>query len=194
MDKIFFVVKRAHHATLKFARPLLAQFGLTPARFDLLYALTEDGLERTQMALRRALGVARATISEMLSALERIGLVERTRDRDKRTWLVRLTAKGLAAMNAAVEATMHSGFVPVTVDGVLACESHDVDPAFEREALDCSLRRLRDAFGDCASHSLYEEDLDLIEGCLIALDDPLGEFSPDTNLFSEQRAPSRSDG
>ncbi len=175
---MFFVVKRAHHATLKFARPVLAEFGLTPARFDLLYALTERGIDNTQMALRRALGVARATISEMLSALERIGLIARARDRDRRTWRVALTERGRAALDAAVDATMHSGFVPVAVDGILTEHDHDVSEIERRETLEYALSHLRRAFGDGASPRMYEEDLDLIEGSLIDFDDPFGEFAP----------------
>ena len=177
MDRLFFVVKRAHHATLKFARPILADFGLTPARFDLLYALTERGIDNTQIAIRRALGVARSTISEMLSALERIGLVERTRDgNDRRTWRITLTPAGRAALDAVVDATMHRGFVPVTVDGILI--DGFCDEAQQRETIEYALGLLRNAFGDRASPPMYEEDLDLIEGCLIAVDDPHGEFAP----------------
>lgn len=185
MDRIFFVVKRAHHATLKFARPILAEFGLTPARFDLLYALTEDGIGRTQMALRHALGVARATISEMLSALERIGLVARTRDRDRRTWRVMLTDAGRAALDAAVEATMHSGFVPVAVDGILTERDCDVSELERRESLEYALNHLRRAFGESASRRMYEQDLDLIEGSLISFTDPFDEFLPTKRGASE---------
>jgi len=183
MDRVFFVVKRAHLATLRFSRKVLAPFGLTPARFDVLYALTESEIERTQSGLRRALDVARATISEMLTTLERLGLVARTRGLDRRTWEVTLTAKGQSALDAAVAHTMDDGLVPLTVDGILAEDDVEVDPAVERDALEASVRRLRDAFGDGASWWLYRPDLDCIEGSLTSPENPFSESLPiATNL------------
>lgn len=166
MDPVFFALKRAHHSTLKFLRPMLASLGLTPARFDLLYVVAESTDGVPQSALRKALGVARATISEMLLSLERIGLVVRERATDRRTWSVRLTAKAITALWRAIDIGMHSGFVPLTVDGALTRRDAERDSYDSRIALDDYLGSLRRACGDTVQRDLYEWDLDLIEGSM----------------------------
>jgi hypothetical protein len=44
MHEAFFSLKRAHHSVLRIGRPLLLDMGLTPARFDLLFALKLNAL------------------------------------------------------------------------------------------------------------------------------------------------------
>ena len=78
VHNIFFGLKRAHHGTLRITRKLLAAFGLTAARFDLLYAVKKERRGILQSALRKVLGVSRATVSRMLASLEELGLVRRT--------------------------------------------------------------------------------------------------------------------
>ena len=177
MDRVFFELKRGHIETEKWGRCVLARFGLTPARFDVLFAL-DGAFEMTQTALRRMLGVARATISEMLALLERLELVVRTRaDRDRRTWLVELTSKGAAVFRRAAEATMHNGYVPLVVDSALCANHVERDSFVERHLFAHRVWHLLATFGTPPS-ALYEQDLDLIEGAIADIDDPLGEFEP----------------
>ena len=152
MEAVFFSAKRAHHAGLKFCRDLLAGSGLTPARFDLLYALANTGA-KTQMALRKALGVARATISEMLEALEMVGLVRREPDaQDRRTLRVALTDKGRAAVSHAYEKCVASGAATIAVDCAFGAHDNDQLRYQFEEACTC----LRKAFHDEALDPLYE--------------------------------------
>lgn len=120
MDAVFFASKRAHYAGVRFVRPLVAAVGLTPARFDLMAAV--EGLTiPTQRELRRTLGVARATLSEMLGALEGLGLVKRWACWfDMRTRLVELTALGRSLVRRVREKWMDSGEVTLAVDACLA--------------------------------------------------------------------------
>lgn len=77
MDTTFFNLKRAHHRTLAAARKLLAPFGITPARYDLLrtvYEYDEVGCME-QHTLLRILGVSAPTVSRMLKSLVQLGLV-----------------------------------------------------------------------------------------------------------------------
>jgi DNA-binding MarR family transcriptional regulator len=98
MDAILFGMKRGHQAALRFEHGVLAPFGLTPARFDMLYALGQR-LSVRQSELRRELGVARSTVSRMLASLERLGWVERTpREHTRR---IRLTPAGVALLRRA---------------------------------------------------------------------------------------------
>ena len=96
MHPLPFLFKRVHHRMLFFARPFARFFNTTPARADMLERLRCGAL---QSALPYRLGVSRATISRMLIALERLGLVVRTpyhrsgRTYRRKKW-VDLTAEG----------------------------------------------------------------------------------------------------
>jgi MarR family transcriptional regulator for hemolysin len=93
MDDLLFAYKRVHLAGNRRALMLLAAFGVTPARFDLMRMLYgRETFAMAQSALRAELGVARATVSRMLKALEKLHLVERKTDElDRRTKTVTLT-------------------------------------------------------------------------------------------------------
>jgi DNA-binding MarR family transcriptional regulator len=99
MDAILFGLKRAHHASLRFGHAVLAPFGLTPARFDAMFALHREGGFMAQSKLRRSLGIARSTMTRMLVSLERLGLLERTPRRYTR--LVRMTQVGASVVRRA---------------------------------------------------------------------------------------------
>jgi len=72
-----FTLKRAHYASLKVLRPFTLPLDLTPARFDLLYALHLNRYHRPfQWWLARVLGVTRATVCKMIGALRRLGMIE----------------------------------------------------------------------------------------------------------------------
>jgi DNA-binding MarR family transcriptional regulator len=73
---------------------MLSRLALTPARFDVLFLLHRDmsrGDSKRQSAVRKALGVSRATICKMMQLLARLGFVERKRDgRQVDVWLTDL--------------------------------------------------------------------------------------------------------
>jgi DNA-binding MarR family transcriptional regulator len=102
MNAHFFGTKRAFHGILRIMRKPLASFGLTAARYDMLFAIfggvpTPDrhGNQTSQRELRRKLGVHKSVISRMLRSLERIGLVTRRRfSGDRRQFWVELTRAG----------------------------------------------------------------------------------------------------
>ncbi len=84
MHAVFFGLKRAHQGTLRITRGVLTALGLTAARFDLLFAVKKSsryGLN--QSALRKVLGVSRATVSRMLASTRRAG-ARATRGHDGR--------------------------------------------------------------------------------------------------------------
>lgn len=110
MHTMFFEMKHAHLAALRFSRPDAALVGLTPARIDMLRAICEAGSGISQKVLRSSLCVSAATTSIMVRALETLGFVSRRPDRrDARTWWVRLTAVGTAALRWIYHATHGSG-------------------------------------------------------------------------------------
>jgi DNA-binding MarR family transcriptional regulator len=81
MHNLTFVLKRAHHNTLRMLRPIAAKHDLTPARFDLLNILLLRDFHQQvmpyQAAIARALGLCRSTICKMVKALVKAGFVER---------------------------------------------------------------------------------------------------------------------
>ncbi len=111
MNAHFFGTKRAFHAILRITRKPLASFGLTAARYDMLYAIyggvpkpeSESSYYLTEQGeLRRKLGVHKSVVSRMVRSLEEIGLVARRRGyRDRRRRWVELTKAGIARLRDA---------------------------------------------------------------------------------------------
>jgi len=100
MNTVFFGLKRAYYGTLRGMRKPLKKLGLTPARVDLLTAVARSG-ERTlglrvclQRELRDVLGVVASTLTQMIQALEKLGLVKRSWAHDRRFRVVELTERG----------------------------------------------------------------------------------------------------
>jgi len=157
MHAAFFGLKRAHQSTLRICRPVLAKMRLTPARFDLLYALMQrrDGMFQTP--LRRTLGVSGATVSRMLDALEDLGLVERRKDPiDRRRKLVALTALGRERITGAHKDLTRSGWAQLAVDSALGAEGrrtpwHHGACVEEMARLNDLLGAFRHAFRDTGS-------------------------------------------
>jgi DNA-binding MarR family transcriptional regulator len=175
MDAIFFEMKRAYYATLNFSRPSLRTFGLTPARFDLIVAILK-GHHPTQSFVRAKLGVARSTISRMLAAMEKAGLVRRERHPcDQRQRRIELTDEGRRRYCAASDDLVLSSITSLAVDCTLARErcftptngySFEDQPHLENMGWHCQQMRddltehlgaLRASFGDTAARFFYPD-------------------------------------
>jgi DNA-binding MarR family transcriptional regulator len=109
----------------------------TPARFQilgLLWASGADGVLHKEIV--KTLEVTRATVSGLMAALERDGLVKSSVDRDDRRNLVAtLTSRGRAIFEKAIDsnaASVRAAFATLSAD--------------ERETLTSLLRRLRQGF------------------------------------------------
>jgi DNA-binding MarR family transcriptional regulator len=121
MHILFFGLKRAFHGSLRVTRRALATLGLTPARFDMLYIVAKEGSSLLQRELQRALGVAAATVSRMLSSLEELGLVEReVSEEDHRCQNVVLTKAGRRCVLRAARLLIHTGHIQLMVDSALS--------------------------------------------------------------------------
>jgi DNA-binding MarR family transcriptional regulator len=105
MHHLSFSVKRIHLRTIELLKPLAKLFGLTPARFDMLYALwgrSKKYVHTTQRDLQSILDVCAATVSRMAQSLEDLGLITREEFAlDRRKVLVRFTPEGLARFESA---------------------------------------------------------------------------------------------
>jgi DNA-binding MarR family transcriptional regulator len=123
MHSAFFSLKRAYHGTLRLTRTALTEMGLTAARFDMLFALSEYRRGLLQGSLLRVLGVGRTTVSRMLGALEKLGLVKRTVvKRDRRRKRVELTPLGRLRIALAYRRFSLSGWAQLAVDCALCTE------------------------------------------------------------------------
>jgi len=103
MHNIVFGIKRAFLTSTTFLRRSLRRhFGLTQARFDILY-LVRKGYE-DQPQVRRELGITSSTISEMLRTLELLGLVWRSpKPGDRRARVIHFTPEGRKRTDAVIE-------------------------------------------------------------------------------------------
>jgi len=142
MDDVLFGVKRSHLALNRWALLKLKEFGVTPARFDLMRLIYVRNFRWSQKALRWRLGVARATISRMMKALEKLGWITREVDPfDRRTRDCTLTYEGRRIVAAVMSALIWPKVIAKIVDAALG---GDVEQ--ERTAAEWLARRLVMAF------------------------------------------------
>jgi DNA-binding MarR family transcriptional regulator len=108
MHTIPFGLKRTFHGFLRIMRPWFRRFSLTPARFDLLYAIQHRGRDcMLQSEIRSLLGVHPSTVSRMIDSLVDLGFIIRQRDRlDGRERVVVLTGKGALLLRRAIRETI----------------------------------------------------------------------------------------
>jgi DNA-binding MarR family transcriptional regulator len=158
MNLTAFGTKRAFHGFLRVTRKLLASFGLTAARFDLLYAMSSRGAGRPysfptlQSQLRRLLGVSAPVVSRMVRSLEELGFVTRARETygDRRQVRVTLTKMGLECIRKARRIVLR-GVQRIVLDAIVFGDRRDRWNQIERkERLRSSLDALRRHFGDRA--------------------------------------------
>ena len=143
MDDVLFGVKRAHLAVNLWALGRLREFGVTPARFDLMRLIYERNYRWSQSQLRRRLGVARATISRMLRSLERLGWITREPDPyDRRTRRCVLTYEG----RRVVASVMSELVWPHVIERVVNAALQTNDVEHERKWADWFAARLVIAF------------------------------------------------
>ncbi len=119
MHVVFFGLKRAHQGVLRLTRYMLADVGLTPARFDMMFAL-RGRHGAAQRHLQRLLGVTRATVSKMLTSLEKLGFIVRTIfPYDRRRKMVKLTPAGRMRFLQANLMLRRTGWAQLAVDTAL---------------------------------------------------------------------------
>jgi DNA-binding MarR family transcriptional regulator len=142
MDDVLFGVKRAHLANNRWALLTLREFGITPARFDLMRLIYDRNFRWAQSELRLRLGVARATISRMVRSLVKLGWIERERNAvDRRTFDCVLTYEGRRVVASVMSALVWPKVIKKIVDAALGGDAET-----ERSAVELLARRLVIAF------------------------------------------------
>ncbi len=161
MHSLSFQLKRAHHRVVAFGKSVLRRFGLTPARFDLLFVVYARWTFRkrvydapAQMELCRVLGVTAATVSRMVRSLEELGIVTRFRNPvDHRTKQVSLTKEGLDVFHEALEYVLGTRVVDVAYRRAFAPHYEGFELAVA--VLKHRVETVAKAFGDTSSFT-YE--------------------------------------
>jgi DNA-binding MarR family transcriptional regulator len=116
MHAVTFQIKRAHLRGVIFGRKAVEKKlpDMTPARFDLLYAIRKDsadalvtrlcGYASRQDLIWKALGLHPSTVSKMIKRLVQLGWlrVERRAPEDERTNVVYMTKDGVRVLQRAM--------------------------------------------------------------------------------------------
>ena len=155
MNSVAFGTKRAFHGFLRVTRKALASVGLTAARFDLMHPLLDArgtfSYPVRQDELRRKLGVTAGVVSRMLGALEKLGLVTRSRALDRRKRKVELTERGIECMRRARRLLLR-GVRRIVWDAICFGRHRDPNQQFlHMQQLESYLLVLRHDFGDTAT-------------------------------------------
>jgi DNA-binding MarR family transcriptional regulator len=150
MDSTMFSVKRAFLRTVSFGRQALEPFGLTPARFDLMFLL-RDNPYRPQGDLWKILGLHPSTVSKMLKRLDQLNLVWRNGDpEDERRTLCRLSPDGEKALEAAIAELVANGAIEAFVADSIGGNRLECKRSVAVLNLQEGLLRLRRQFLDSA--------------------------------------------
>lgn len=105
-NQLCFALYAASRAVIRTYRDKLSAAGLTYPQFLVLLVLWERD-DATVSEIGRRLMLDSGTLTPLLKRLETLGIVERRRgDRDEREVHVRLTEKGVALQDAALEARL----------------------------------------------------------------------------------------
>jgi DNA-binding MarR family transcriptional regulator len=151
MHAILFGMKRAFQRSLAVTRGPFARIRLTPARFDMLYAI--DRGTTLQSDLRRQLGVTAPTVSRMLKSLEKLGILRRHRpEHDTRQRCIELTPEGKKDIRYARDLAIDSGAAQLVVDTLVAGSRWYRQSAFLAVcSLESLIRQVRYNAGDTAT-------------------------------------------
>lgn len=121
MFETLFVVRSTAQQMDNTISEWMADSAATPARFQILAQLwAAKGRGVAQKDIAAAMGVTRATVSGLMAALERDGLITSTvADNDRRSCLATLTRKGEAVIEKAIESNktrLRAAYTTLTPD------------------------------------------------------------------------------
>jgi DNA-binding MarR family transcriptional regulator len=136
-------LKRAFHSTVGVGLTMLQPLGLTPSRYELMFAIKcQRQIWYPQRELLDLLGIAASTLSRMIDALVDCGYLLRRRDpEDGRRNQLRLTLNGRRAVAYAFRAFVKSGAAEYvfgrgltdSLDGSIASFERRKEALFEAE-------------------------------------------------------------
>jgi DNA-binding MarR family transcriptional regulator len=129
MHRVTWRVRCAALCFARLRRRLMERWGLTPARFDMLFAIKcQRQAWFPQRTLRELLGVCASTISRMIDSLVELGfLVRRRVEGDKRRRELGITSHGKRTLRCMFGNIIRSGLARRIVGHALA-DDPDGDP------------------------------------------------------------------
>ena len=153
MHPILFSQKHAYLVSLAKQREWLRGFGITPARYEMLFVIfiltkSYPAMDYAfQGDVLKQLGVSAATVTKMLDALEKLGLVTRTRWKywDKRRKCVALTQKARDILQRVKEVWIDSGRVALAISAIFRMRPEEEEGRFHWD-----LETVRKELGDKA--------------------------------------------
>jgi DNA-binding MarR family transcriptional regulator len=150
MHFLAFAFKRAHYTSLRLGRKYASPFALTPARFDMLYAIRFQQ-NQSQASIARLLGVAGVTVSRMLRKLEALGLIRRATwlRLDRRKKLVSITALGKKLLSLTTRKMKRKPMQRAFMRVIPPDERFDAFMAVDE--LHSTVQAMMTKLGDCAS-------------------------------------------
>ena len=103
-----FLIRRLHQIHLALFAEECAAFGVTPVQYSIMsVVLLQPRIDQARLGYE--VGVDRATLTNVIGRLETRGLVRRSKKAtDKRTNLVKLTARGEAVLEKMAEAVQRA--------------------------------------------------------------------------------------
>ena len=110
MHPLFHSFKRMYWSSMRFARDWAKEYGLTPARIDMLILIDHhNGV--LQRDIHEILDVVEPVVSRMLKSLEKLGYIARSfSEDDGRMKWVRLTGRGWRRLRLVVSELLYAGF------------------------------------------------------------------------------------
>jgi DNA-binding MarR family transcriptional regulator len=185
MDAVFFSMKRAHLGGQRLGRKFLEAFALTPARFDLLNTIVDCNEEMTQAELWKRLGVVRSAVCEMVKELVEKKLLMRSRAKDSRTWIVKLTELGRKLQKEAYDDLINNGIATQWTDSLIT-RGTTIDPMPLRHHWTQIFFGIGADLGNRVrrNHDLYTWDIEELYASLIRPED--GETWGDVPWMDEQ--------
>lgn len=131
--KLWSALLQTRDALMKLREKEVAKFGLLPKESRILFIIQLLGKKATPTVISKFLFRERHSISELLTRMEKKGLIRRVRDLDRKNWVrVELAQKGIKVYNQT------SDLDPVRE--IISCLSRE-----EHEQLMLCLQKLRAA-------------------------------------------------
>jgi DNA-binding MarR family transcriptional regulator len=111
-------MKRGYLRGVSFARKLLEPYGLTPARFDVLFTLRKAW--KHQSAICKELGLHPSTVSKLMKKIDDVLVYRHYDEENRREVIVRLSSAGRRILEAVALALVDNGALDAYMGWVVA--------------------------------------------------------------------------
>lgn len=159
MHSVLFNMKRAYYRSLRVPRHALKEYGLTPARFDLLYALYKNAHHECFRAdLVAVLGTVKSNVWRLCDAVEKLGFAKP----DWEAWrIIKLTRAGIEVVERILFEC--GAMIDDLVQGIASAHARRAarpkDKPWNKQArFAAALTRVRAALDDKHLFDIYDDE------------------------------------